>query len=98
MRIYSWVANITLDRLNKYYNACTGTELPDMCESIHDILVNNKIDVGIIDGVGEKAFCTGVDGRTYCTIYLGNPSKPLQHPSTRWRKDRNAGGHGTGKT
>lgn len=28
----------------------------------------------------------------------GRPSKTLQHPSTRWREDRNAGGHGTGKT
>lgn len=67
-----WVAKITFNRPSKY-NAYTGTELAEVCDALHDILVDDKIAVGVITGAGDKAFCTGGDAGTYSTIYPERP-------------------------
>ncbi|HAP31869.1 MAG TPA: 1,4-dihydroxy-2-naphthoyl-CoA synthase [Firmicutes bacterium] len=67
-----WVAKITLNRPQRY-NAYTGTELVEVCEALHDIIVDDSIAVAVITGAGDKAFCTGGDAGTYSTIYPERP-------------------------
>ncbi|MCL0092173.1 enoyl-CoA hydratase-related protein [Dehalococcoidia bacterium] len=67
-----WVARITLNR-PKRYNAYTGTELVEICEALHDALVDDGVAVLVITGAGDRAFCTGGDAATYSVIYPERP-------------------------
>lgn len=67
-----WVATITLNRPQRY-NSYTGTELVEICDALHDIVVDDSIAVAVITGAGDKAFCTGGDAGTYSTIYPERP-------------------------
>ncbi len=72
-----WVARITLNRPHRY-NAYTATELPEICEALHDILVGDSIAVAVITGAGDKAFCTGGDAGDYSTKYPARPHEFYQ--------------------
>ena len=67
-----WVAKITLNRPQRY-NAYTATELTEVCEALHDVMVDDNIAVLVITGAGDKAFCTGGDAGDYSTKYPKRP-------------------------
>lgn len=57
---YEGIAKITINR-PRYYNAFTPTTVSEMIEAMKICREDNKINVVVFTGEGDKAFCSGGD-------------------------------------
>ena len=74
--IYNGIAKVTINR-PKVYNAFrpeTNTEMLDAFEICRE---RNDIDIVVITGVGEKAFCSGGDQNVKGTNGREPSSRPM---------------------
>jgi enoyl-CoA hydratase len=54
------IATLTINRPDKL-NTLSHATLGELKQAVEELLENEKVRVGIITGVGEKAFCAGAD-------------------------------------
>ena len=73
---FEGVAKITINR-PRYYNAFTPQTVMDMLDAIDHCRYNDKVNVVVITGKGDKAFCSGGD-QNYKGVggYVGKDGVP----------------------
>src|SRR3972149_1502355 len=67
-----WVARITLNR-PQAYNAYSTRALMELAAAFREAAFDDEVAVIVYTGAGDRAFCTGGDGKEDGEIYTRSP-------------------------
>lgn len=78
------IATFTINRAEAF-NAMDPDTLRELGQALEDFRRDEQCWVGIVTGVGEKAFCAGADIKKMLPFLKDSRGKPWQMPTTLWR-------------
>ena len=66
------LATITINR-QRYHNSYSTLVLEELATAFHDVADDDSIQVAVLTGAGDRAFCTGGFVHEYAEDYVGRP-------------------------